>query len=545
MKNLLVEWTKEELKSYLDISYDETIIVPINSNHYKIVDSEKEFKEKLTSDSQYIKINFNNKKINIKSSWYGEFPLFFYVNKKENLFLMDPNFENILKKLKSMAKKIEIDKVGFYQSAILDNPLRRRTLFKDINKIIAGEEISIELDSGKIKREDVWVLPFNQNGYEKSEEEYLEEAKTILKKLLFPYKRVLNNQDLLIPLSGGLDSRLLACLAQSERLNFRSLVFGPKHSNEVTIAKEVSRKLNIKLEYKELRNSYYLEYGEDVVKYTGGLSSAMHCHLYSILKANNLKPKYLIHGFMGDVYAGDSQPIFANDQSITKSQALQMFMNKVKKHLLWSKMEDREKEEFESDLREIMEDCCEVNLPCHFDEYVHNVDRQFSLISNVFTPIEQDTTIIRPFTSKEYCLFFNTLPYELRKNRYLYIKAAKELFPDAFSIPTQKVPLKYQRISKYYPNIRKLFLGAFVLSYISTKGKLTIGKSMVYENHHELLDHELKEPLNIAIGYANNILRNDFSIYGKLSALRFKETKVPFRLINLYWLNEYIDLNND
>lgn len=141
---------------------------------------------------------------------------------------------------------------------------------------------------------------------------------------------MLNSQDLLIPLSGGLDSRLLACLAQSEKLNFRSLVFGPKYSNEVTIAKEVARKLNIKLEYKELRNSYYLEYGEDVVKYTGGLSSAMHCHLYSILKANNLKPKYLIHGFMGDVYAGDSQPIFANDQSITKSQALQMFMNKVK-----------------------------------------------------------------------------------------------------------------------------------------------------------------------------------------------------------------------
>lgn len=181
MKNLLVEWTKEELKSCLDISQDETIIVPINSHHYKIVDSEKEFKGKITSDSQYIKINFNNKKINIKSSWYGEFPLFFYVNKKENLFLMDPNFENILKKLKSMTKKVEIDNVGFYQSAILDNPLRRRTLFKDINKIIAGEEISIELNSGKVKREDVWILPFNQNGYEKSEEEYLDEAKNILK----------------------------------------------------------------------------------------------------------------------------------------------------------------------------------------------------------------------------------------------------------------------------------------------------------------------------------------------------------------------------
>lgn len=80
-----------------------------------------------------------------------------------------------------MTKKVEIDNVGFYQSAILDNPLRRRTLFKDINKIIAGEEISIELNSGKVKREDVWILPFNQNGYEKSEEEYLDEAKNILK----------------------------------------------------------------------------------------------------------------------------------------------------------------------------------------------------------------------------------------------------------------------------------------------------------------------------------------------------------------------------
>ncbi len=541
MKNLLVEWTKEEFNSHLNISCNETILVPINSHFYKTFKYGEKFEEKVKPDSQYIQLDFNNKKIRIKSSWYGEFPLFFYVNGKKNIFLMDSSLENVLKKLKAMGEKIEIDNVGFYQSAILDNPLRRRTLFKDIYKIIAGEEISIDLNSGKIKRENVWVLPFNQDGYEKSEEEYLEQAKKILKTLLAPYKKTLNNQDVLVPLSGGLDSRLLACLAQCEQLEFRSLVFGPKHSNEVTIAKEVSKKLDIALEYKELKNSYYLDYGEDVVKYTGGLSSAMHCHLYSILRANNLKPNYLIHGFMGDVYAGDSQPIFANDYSITKEKALQMFMSKVKKHTLWGSMDNIEKEEFEGDLNEIMDDCCEVNLPCHFDEYVHNVDRQFSLISNVFSPIEQETTIIRPFASKEYCLFFNTLPYELRKDRYLYTKAAEELFAEAFSIPTQKVPLKYQKISKYYPNIRKIFLGMFVLSYISTKGKMKIGKSMVYENHHELLDYELRALLESSIEYANGLFGKDFSIYGKLSTLRFKETKVPFRLINLYWLNEYID----
>lgn len=101
-------------------------------------------------------------------------------------------------------------------------------------------------------------------------------------------------------------------------------------------------------------------------------------------------------------------------------------------------MEDREKEEFESDLREIMEDCCEVNLPCHFDEYVHNVDRQFSLISNVFTPIEQDTTIIRPFTSKEYCLFFNTLPYELRKIDIYILRQLKSYFQKHFLFRLKK-----------------------------------------------------------------------------------------------------------
>lgn len=345
MESLLIELNNGNLNSCLSSNKsneNKFILSPINSHSYKIAEI-NEFSQG-EEDAQYIEVDLVNNKVNIKSSWYGEFPLFFYFSAKEKTLLVDSNFESIIKRLQFIKKKVEIDSVGFYQAAILDNPLRRRTLFKDIFKCIAGEEISIDLNNGEIKRENVWILPFNKGGYEKSKEEYLATAKSILNNLLQPYTEILSDEkELLAPLSGGLDSRLLVSLAKKEKLNFNSLVFGTRHSNEVVVANEVAKRLNIKLEYKELMNFYYLNYGEEVVRYTGGLSSPMHCHLYSILKANKLSPKYILHGFMGDVYAGDSQPSFANDFTISKDQALQMYINKVKKHHLWIMLNEEEK----------------------------------------------------------------------------------------------------------------------------------------------------------------------------------------------------------
>ena len=104
---------------------------------------------------------------------------------------------------------------------------------------------------------------------------------------------------------------------------------------------------------------------------------------------------------------------------------------------LWRQLSDDDKYAIKCDLMEIMDDNCQCNLPCHFEEYVHNADRQFSLIANVFLPVESLGKVIRPFANKEYTLFFSSLPYELRSGRKFYREACKEMFPDIFSIGTQ------------------------------------------------------------------------------------------------------------
>ncbi|MED0904758.1 hypothetical protein CON53_06940 [Bacillus cereus] len=543
MENILLEYKRGKIKTNLKIENVERFFIfpsRIDSQQLYTTSSDKFLK---SEDIQFINYDLKKQRIIINNSWYGEYPLFYYYDKVMDLILIDYNLIELVKAIQKNHIKLELDRTAFFEECIIDNPLRSRTLFKNVYKCMAGEEISFDLKKFEVKKERVFKLQFNGNHSEKNEELYLRDAKDILGSLFDKYEEELlhcQEEDTLIPLSGGYDSRLLASLANRKGFKFNSLVFGPSHSNEITVARKVADELNLNLNVEELLNSYYEKYGEEVVGLTGGLSSPMHCHLYSVMQEKQISPKYIIHGFLGGEFAGANQTKIAENFSMTKEEAIEDVINRrFKGHTLWAQIDTKEKEEIINDVKKLAEDCCQVNLPCHLDEYIRNVDRQNSLIANIFAPLERESRIIRPFASKDYAKFFNGLPYELRENRYLYKKASLSLFPETFEIPDQKLPSNIPIPKKLQPKVRKLFLGAFVLSYLVSKGKIQIGKSMVYEKHHELLDNELKDVLNKSIEFSTEYTGIDFYKYAKPSYVRFKETLVPFRLITLYYLQEY------
>lgn len=543
MENILLEYKNGRIKTNLKVENIERFFIfpsKIYNQQLYTTSSDKPFKNE---DIQFINYDLKKQRVMIKNSWYGEYPLFYYYDKVMDLIFIDYNLIELVKTIQKNHIKLELDRTAFFEECIIDNPLRDRTLFKNVYKCMAGEEIYFDLKKFEVRKERVFKLQFNSNNSEKNEESYLRDAKDILRSLLDKYEEELlhcQEEDILIPLSGGYDSRLLVSLAKRKGFSFNSLVFGPSHSNEITVAKKVASALKLNLSFGELLNSYYKKYGKEVVELTGGLSSPMHCHLHSIMQEKQILPKYIIHGFLGGEFAGANQTKIAKNFSMTKEEAVEDVINRrFKGHTLWTQIGTKEKEEIINDVEKIAEDCCQVNFPCHLDEYIRNVDRQNSLIANIFAPLERSSKIIRPFASKDYAKFFNGLPYELRENRYLYKKAALSLFPKAFDIPDQKLPSNVPIPKKLQPEARKLFLGAFVLSYLVSKGKIQIGKSMVYEKHHELLDNELKDVLNKSIEFSTDYTGIDFYKYAKPSYVRFKETLVPFRLITLYYLQDY------
>ncbi|MDB5228222.1 MAG: hypothetical protein JWN78_2415 [Bacteroidota bacterium] len=123
-----------------------------------------------------------------------------------------------------------------------------------------------------------------------------------------------NNRTILVPLSGGYDSRyILALLKEKNYPKLECFTYGRKESHEVLIAKNVAEKLNVKwhfIEYTdELLNSFFSETWEKYSNLNHNYSSLPHeqdffALLY--LKQQNLLPDdaVVINGFCQDIHAG-------------------------------------------------------------------------------------------------------------------------------------------------------------------------------------------------------------------------------------------------
>ena len=482
------------------------------------------------NESQYIKID--KTKITINTSWFGESPLFYF--KKNGYFLISSSFADLLYKLREKhLDGLDFDRTGILESMIFDNPLRSRTLFKGINKILPGKQIIVDVNTLEISVKTLFILPFDK-GCAPSNKFFVKEATDIIESIF--NKLACLSGEVLLPLSGGLDSRLIACLLKKNNIPYNAITFGPKESTEPYIAKIVAHKLDIPFCYLELKDEYYKKYGDEVIWLTGGLSSHMHCHLYAILAANQIKYDNIIHGYLGGEYAGGSQPEHANNYSMSKGEALNKYITKyAERAWLWRKIATEDRENIIGDLDKIMKENCQCNLPCHFDEYIHNVDRQFSLIANVFSPIEAFGLVHRPLANKEYAVFFNSLPYELRAGRRLFIEASKSLFPEIFKIGTQsQIYNAHSLLGQIEKRASSLISKISYASLLLTKGKIVLRNPKAFERHRELLQTKLNKNLTDAILKTSDLLGINMSRLSLNSVVNRFQITSQYRILSLY-----------
>jgi len=502
-------------------------LIPSNHQEYSF---EKD-QCNVDNERQYIKISEAG--IMINTSWFGELPLFYFT--KDDYFVVSSSFERLLLKLKEKhLDALDFDRTAIFESMIFDNPLRARTLFKNISKTLPGKKISINAMTLNVSEESTFILPFDKGSADFNKKHFLDEATEILKKLSMSFASF-KTGEVLLPLSGGLDSRLLACLLSKNNIPYSSITFGPKESTEPYIAKKVAKQLDIPIVHLELKNDYYRTYGDAVTWLTGGLSSPMHCHLYAVLSANQVYSDNIVHGYLGGEYAGSSQPEHACNYSMSEDDALHSFIVKyLAPKWVWSQLSTKDKDAIINDLKEIMTENCQCNLPCHFEEYVHNVDRQFSLIANIFSPIEAFGHVIRPFASKEYAIFFNSLPYELRKDRRLFVEAATSLFPEVFKIGTQNQIYKSQHfIGKIEKQVSSLMSKLSYESLLITKGKFVIHNPKSFERHRELLQLELNNYLTKSISEISELLDMDITNLGLNSRKNRRQVISQYRVLSL------------
>ena len=508
---------------------------PINSQIY--VFSDKKISEE--PDHQYIFVNIKSGSLIINSTWCGEFPLFYFCMR--NYLVISSSFEKLVNSMKSQSLSLELDRIAIFESMIFDYPLRTRTLIKDVKKLTSGKQVTVDLLRGEISENMKFVLPFHKGDPHDCEKNLFDHAVHILSTLIEVNK--LQGKKIGLALSGGLDSRLLACLLKKGGVSHKAFTFGPAESADSFMARKVAKKLGIPILNLILENEYYKKYGDEVTWLTGGLSNHRHCHLYACLSENEFPADVIFHGYIGGEAPGASQTESASNYDMSKDEAMKRFLAKyVEKTHIWYLLTQNDKDRILTDLFAIMNENCTSNLPCHFDEYVHNVERQFSLISNVFSPVESICSLVRPFAVRRYYVFFNSLPFKYRINRYLYKKACSAIFPGEYKLGNEEQIMSRNSVLRAMENV---FFGLYSrvsnISLFLTKGRIVIRNPKHYERHKEILCKTLQKDLVSAVSRMSEKLSLDLSFFGGVHLNNRGEETSQYRLLSLYTLIEQLE----
>ena len=240
-------------------------------------------------DKRNILINVLEDQIIIENDWLSSIPVFY--NKRDKIV---STLYNVCLKSK------EINKVGINNFFAVGYSIFGETPFKNVNflrhnsKIVIGEkEITI-----KHKQDNFEKLSFNST---------VEEVNNLISKKL---KSNLSNYNIILPLSGGYDSKYLAYhIDKKEKISSYTygLTSNPNNSFETVLAKKVAKKLGFKNTIISLGN-----FSNQIEKWHNLFGSSTHLHgMYQIDFyqkivdiEKNLNDTVLLSGIIGDAWAG-------------------------------------------------------------------------------------------------------------------------------------------------------------------------------------------------------------------------------------------------
>lgn len=178
---------------------------------------------------------------------------------------------------------LNLDYCGFYELLWMGQMLYDRTIFRNVRQLPAASFCEIDRNTMSYRIETYYDFEIFENKNINSQQNAEDMVYQYLRKIFSKYE----NMDVLMALSGGLDSRLSACLL-SENTNAKRtkfFTFGyDKHILEYTFAKKVAKKLGLALPiFIKLDQKDYKKAKELAIR-TGCQVGLNHGHTYQCLR---------------------------------------------------------------------------------------------------------------------------------------------------------------------------------------------------------------------------------------------------------------------
>jgi len=214
--------------------------------------------------------------------------------------LMEPNTESVL----------EFQMAGFVTGS--------NTLYQGLHQLQGGEFLVYEKKNNKLTIEKHFTY-FPEKIFEPSEEDLLEKSGEAIDLTFSKLINSLNGRPVWIPLSGGLDSRLiLAKLIEFKYDNINAFTYGIRRLWELKFAQEIAEIAKIRWRFihynpHKIRKLYHTAEREEYYKYGSGLCSLPFVSDYFALKFLIEKrmiseDAVIINGQTGDFLTGGHIP---------------------------------------------------------------------------------------------------------------------------------------------------------------------------------------------------------------------------------------------
>ncbi len=251
-------------------------------------------------------IYFERDKIIIENDWLGSIPIFY--NPKERIVSTISNF---------CIKDKSIHPEGLFNFCEFGYSVFEQTFFQDVKFLRYYSKLLIFEDGISLKYKDDPVLMKNFFEKESSTDDVIQKMKEYINKV----ENAIDG-DIILPTSGGYDSRMLNYLVENKK-RIKSFTYGVSKDQSKSIEVAYAKKLSeiLRTEWKQIELEAFHRYIDEwffIYGISTHLHGMYHIEFYSkISKLNHFRNPTLLSGIFGDIWAGSvSYPDISDYHSI-------------------------------------------------------------------------------------------------------------------------------------------------------------------------------------------------------------------------------------
>ena len=231
---------------------------------------------------------------------------------------------NSARALKDKCSISEIDELSILEFRMAGYVTGRETLYRDLYQLQAGELLVWDETNRVLERERYYLF-YSEEVREEKEDVLIEEVDAVTDKIFHRIIEEANGAPIWVPLSGGLDSRLVLCkLKQLGYDNLTALSYGAVGNYESKAAKHVAERVSVPWRFvpismKESKVFFYSDVRKKYWAFSDGLSCVPNMQdIHALIKLRREKslPRdvIIINGQSGDFITGGHIPVSFHKQ---------------------------------------------------------------------------------------------------------------------------------------------------------------------------------------------------------------------------------------